>query len=134
MTDSDISPKSRGVALALATLTGTFGGHRFYVGKIGTGICQLLTIGGLGIWTLYDWILVVAGSFRDIDGKRVANWAEESIEPKTQLSGERMELLLDELDALRSEMEDLSERVDFTERVLSQVRDRAVIPPASTPL
>ena len=42
--------------------------HRFYVGKIGTGILYLITIGGLGLWWLIDLILLVAGAFTDADG------------------------------------------------------------------
>jgi TM2 domain-containing membrane protein YozV len=36
---------------------GIFGIHRFYVGRIGTGLLQIITIGGLGIWTLMDIIV-----------------------------------------------------------------------------
>ncbi|MCH8981163.1 TM2 domain-containing protein [candidate division KSB1 bacterium] len=39
--------------------------HRFYVGKIGTGILQLITLGGLGIWALVDFIMIVTGNFKD---------------------------------------------------------------------
>ena len=46
------SPKSRLAALLLCWFFGIFGVHRFYVGKIGTGILQIVTLGGLGIWTL----------------------------------------------------------------------------------
>jgi TM2 domain-containing membrane protein YozV len=47
---------------------GTFGVHRFYVGKIGTGILMIITLGGLGIWTLIDFILIVCSKFKDKDG------------------------------------------------------------------
>ena len=63
------SERSRGVALALAALLGPFGAHRFYVGKTGTGVLMLCTVGGLGLWYLYDVIMVAGGSFRDIDGR-----------------------------------------------------------------
>jgi TM2 domain-containing membrane protein YozV len=54
------SEKSRGVALALAAVLGVFGAHRFYVGKTGTGLAMLCTLGGAGLWYLYD-LIVVAG-------------------------------------------------------------------------
>ena len=39
------------VTLLLNLFLGSLGVHRFYVGKIGTGILQLITLGGCGIWT-----------------------------------------------------------------------------------
>ncbi|MFQ5702769.1 MAG: TM2 domain-containing protein [Gemmatimonadales bacterium] len=131
MNEPEISDRSRAVAIALVTVTGMFGGHRFYAGKIGTGILQLLTAGGMGIWWLYDWILVLTGSFRDVDGRRIVNWAEGPVDARRRISGERMDMLLDELETLRTELGELDERVDFMERVLSQVRDRGAIPQAS---
>src|SRR5215210_5654738 len=71
------SDKSRGVALALATVLGPFGGHRFYVNKTGTGALMALTIGGLGLWWIYDLILVASGSFRDAEGRLVRRWDPE---------------------------------------------------------
>ena len=131
MSSENVSDKSRGVALALATIIGPFGAHRFYVGKVGTGLLQLATIGGLGIWWLYDWILVLAGGFRDADDRRVVKWLEdESLSLRSDPeASEKMELLLDEVYGLRDEMGDLVERVDFMERMLSQVRERNQIPP-----
>jgi TM2 domain-containing membrane protein YozV len=48
---------------------GILGIHRFMVGKIGTGILQLLTLGGLGIWTTIDFIMIIFGKFKDKQGK-----------------------------------------------------------------
>lgn len=76
MPPTDISPRSRLVALLLCFFLGVFGVHRFYVGKVGTGILQLVTIGGLGIWALIDFIMILVGSFTDGEGRRVFQWAE----------------------------------------------------------
>jgi ribosomal protein L40E len=61
--------KSWIVALLLAIFFGPLGMHRFYVGKIGTGILQLVTFGGFGIWWIIDLIRIVIGSFGDDEGR-----------------------------------------------------------------
>ncbi|MBI2330267.1 TM2 domain-containing protein [Candidatus Daviesbacteria bacterium] len=48
-TQAEISHKSRLATSLLAWFLGTFGAHRFYLGKIGTGLLMLFTLGGLGI-------------------------------------------------------------------------------------
>lgn len=53
---------------------GGLGAHRFYVGKIGTGILQLLTLGGLGIWVLIDLIMIILGAFTDKEGNKITQW------------------------------------------------------------
>ena len=55
-------------AILLCFFLGALGVHRFYVGKIGTGILQLITLGGLGIWALVDFIMIVTGNFKDKQG------------------------------------------------------------------
>ncbi len=62
------SDKSNTVALLLCFFLGVLGVHRFYVGKIGTGILQLVTLGGLGIWALVDFIIIVVQKFTDKEG------------------------------------------------------------------
>ena len=61
------------VTLLLSLFLGTIGAHRFYVGKIGTGVLQLLTAGGCGIWTMIDIILIISGRFKDKDGYEIKN-------------------------------------------------------------
>ena len=50
---------------------GTIGVHRFYVGKIGSGVAQIFTLGGCGIWTFVDLIMILTGSFTDESGKKI---------------------------------------------------------------
>ncbi|HET9183204.1 MAG TPA: TM2 domain-containing protein [Candidatus Angelobacter sp.] len=69
LTDKRILP-----AFLLCFFIGLFGAHRFYVGKTGTAIAQIFTIGGLGFWTLFDLILIVTGSFTDKNGMRITQW------------------------------------------------------------
>jgi TM2 domain-containing membrane protein YozV len=74
----DISPKSRLAVTLLCILPSYFfciaGIHRFYLGKIGTGILMLLTLGGLGIWTIIDFIIAVTGNMKDKEGKLIKTW------------------------------------------------------------
>ena len=71
----DSSTKTNSIDwLALFLLTffvGVLGIHRFYVGKIGTGVLMLITLGGLGVWFLVDLILVVTGQFTNKDGEKI---------------------------------------------------------------
>jgi TM2 domain-containing membrane protein YozV len=66
---SETSPSNWLAALLLCIFLGTLGIHRFYVGKVGTGILMLLTGGGLGIWWLIDIILIATSQFRDMQGR-----------------------------------------------------------------
>jgi TM2 domain-containing membrane protein YozV len=54
--------------LLLSIFLGEFGVDRFYVGKIGTGILKLITVGGCGIWWLIDLIMIICGKFTDSNG------------------------------------------------------------------
>lgn len=71
-----VSPKSRLVAAILAWYLGVFGVHRFYAGRIVSGIFMILTFGGLGIWALIDAIVVLCGEFKDSDGLKIRTWID----------------------------------------------------------
>ena len=62
------SPKSRVVALILCFFFGVGGFHRFYVGKIGTGLLWLFTGGLCGIGWIIDLVSLLLGGFRDSMG------------------------------------------------------------------
>ncbi len=86
------SGKSRRLAVLYCIFLGIFGAHRFYIGKMGTGLLMLF-IGfmgiilsiilkmfywylflPLGIWILIDLILLLLGKMKDIDGNLVWKW------------------------------------------------------------
>lgn len=63
------SDKKMVVAALLCFFLGWLGIHRFYVGKAGTGILMIFTLGGLGLWSLVDLIMIIVGSFKDKEGR-----------------------------------------------------------------
>ncbi len=68
-TDKRILP-----AFLLCFLFGIFGAHRFYVGKTGTALLQLVTLGGLGIWATIDLVMIIVGVFTDEAGVKITVW------------------------------------------------------------
>src|SRR2546427_13120173 len=86
-------------------------------------------LGGLGVWYLYDVIVIEAGDFRDGEWRRVARWevADEGTRPVT--SDRRVEDLEDRLLGPESQVGELAERFDFTERMLAQRREKDRLPP-----
>jgi TM2 domain-containing membrane protein YozV len=67
-----VSPKSFVTTWLLALLLGGLGVDRFYLGKVGTGILKLFTLGGLGVWSLVDLIITLAGAQHDKQGRLLA--------------------------------------------------------------
>lgn len=56
------------IALILCILVGSLGVHRFYTGNIVTGVLMLITLGGCGVWTIIDLIMIAANTYRDGNG------------------------------------------------------------------
>ena len=71
--EHQISSKNKWIAFALCLLAGYFGIHRFYVGKIGSGIVYLFTAGVFGIGWIVDLICILCNSFADKQGKYLKN-------------------------------------------------------------
>ncbi|HYL54296.1 MAG TPA: TM2 domain-containing protein [Gemmatimonadales bacterium] len=125
-----VSEHSRAVALGLAVMGGWFGLHRFYVGRIKGGICWCCTAGGLFIGNLYDIVLIALGEFRDGDGRRVSRWevADASVGGSVSGAERRVADVEDRMLSLETQVSELAERLDFTERMLAKVRERGSLP------
>ena len=87
--NSNISDKEWLVTILLCFFLGIWGIHRFYVGKIGTGILMIFTLGGLGIWILIDLIMIALGSFRDIDGREITHNSGTLIDKSSNSSSDK---------------------------------------------
>lgn len=49
-------------SLIVSILAGYLGIDRFMIGDIGLGVGKLLTCGGLGIWTIVDYFLIMGAT------------------------------------------------------------------------
>jgi hypothetical protein len=66
------SDKQKIPAALLCWFLGALGVHRFYLGYTGIGVIQLLTLGGCGIWTIIDFIMILTGGLKDAGGKELS--------------------------------------------------------------
>ncbi|MDR2339830.1 MAG: TM2 domain-containing protein [Deltaproteobacteria bacterium] len=66
-----ISPKKRNVVILLCYFLGMFGVHRFYLGKILSGVFMALTLGGLTVWQFIDFVLAINGPLTDSQGRAI---------------------------------------------------------------
>jgi len=69
MTEKRILP-----AFLLCFFLGIFGAHRFYVGKTKSAVLQLVTLGGLGIWSFVDFVMIIIGKFKDKQDNLLTQW------------------------------------------------------------
>ena len=126
---SGVSDRSRGLALGLALMGGVFGLHRFYTGRVSSGVGMCLTLGGLGIWYLYDVVVIAAGEFEDSEGRRLRRWEVGGAAAAGPAPSERRVAdVEDRLLSLESQVGELAERLDFAERLLAQARERGTLP------
>lgn len=115
---SHISPRSRLVALILCFFAGFLGAHRFYVGKVGTAVLMLVTLGGFGLWSLIDFVLIALGASADKEGRLLLRWEAEPgpvVREGERPAGElttRMDRLDGELGDLQAIMQKLDKRLD----------------------
>ena len=89
----DVSSKSRLAVVLLTWFLGGLGLHRFYIGKVFSGLVILILMivgyalalsvssltGGLifvvvGLWILIDFIMAIAGTMKDKEGRPIKNW------------------------------------------------------------
>jgi TM2 domain-containing membrane protein YozV len=56
--------------LVVSLIGGHFGIDRFLIGDTGMGVAKLLTCGGLGIWTIIDWFMIM-GATRDKNAQQI---------------------------------------------------------------
>ena len=69
--EEEVQGKSWLVTVLLCFFLGPLGVHRFYVGKIGTGIVWLLTGSLLGLGGLVDLFMILLNKFTDKQGRTV---------------------------------------------------------------
>ena len=76
MESEHISSKSRLTAALLCWFFGYLGIHRFYVGKTTSAVMQILFgWATFFIWNFVDFIMILCGTFTDIEGKQLRNWS-----------------------------------------------------------
>jgi len=58
--------------LVVSLLGGQLGIDRFIIGDTGLGIAKLLTCGGLGIWAIVDWFMIM-GRTKEVNQEKMAS-------------------------------------------------------------
>lgn len=74
-----LPPKSFLTTWLLSLLLGGLGIDRFYLGKIGTGILKLITLGGFGLWSVIDLIIILCGGMTDKYRRPLVGYAQHKM-------------------------------------------------------
>ena len=72
-TISTLQFKNPTTSLIISLLAGGLGVDRFIIGDVGLGIGKLITLGGLGIWTIIDWFLIM-GATREKNAQKLRQY------------------------------------------------------------
>ena len=73
--DIEVSPRKRIALMLICLILGIFGGHRYYLGKTRSAVLMTITVGGAGLWFLYDLIIVLIDrDVKDNEGRPVRKW------------------------------------------------------------
>jgi TM2 domain-containing membrane protein YozV len=74
---SNVSPKSKGIALFLCGFFGMLGFHKFYLGRIFAGILMFICTVSIilswitAIWVIYDIIVLIFSNPKDSEGREL---------------------------------------------------------------
>ena len=64
--------KDKLTSFFLCLFFGTLGAHRFYLGRVKSGVLMILTLGGVGIWYLVDLVLIGCGKLQKTEQKALS--------------------------------------------------------------
>lgn len=98
--NSALKPKNKLTAILLSVFAGTLGVDRFYLGYTTLGIVKLLTVGGLGVWTIIDLIMICTDSLRPADG---SPWVEETRDENIRSIAANMQAIAEKLEKLQAQ-------------------------------
>lgn len=71
MSQNNPGQKDFTTTLLLSFFLGSFGVDRFYLGYTGLGVAKLFTLGGCGIWSIVDFIMIATKSLKAADGSEL---------------------------------------------------------------